>query len=128
MERCLWFCATCGVARQAAEAVNLNWTETNSLVLRRVCYIIAAGLDESISNEAPLILHGRFNDLFDAQLPVLDTVTLSSGKRALLFDVDAIYSERPLVVEAACNATGEHWQESTLSFAAQGIADTEAVV
>jgi hypothetical protein len=52
--------------------VGLSWTETNALALRRGPYLIAAGLDESIPNAASFVLHGRFIDLFDAQLPVRD--------------------------------------------------------
>ena len=117
-----------GLARQAAEAMNLNWTETNALVLRRGPYLIAAGLDESIPNAAPFVLHGHYIDLFDAQLPLRNEVTLSPSKRALLFDLDSIQTTGPLVVAAACKVSQTRFEGDTLEFNAEGVADTEAVV
>jgi hypothetical protein len=48
------------LARQAAEAVKLEWHESAAIVLRRGPYVIAAGLDESVPDAAPTVLHGRF--------------------------------------------------------------------
>ena len=116
------------LARQAAEAVGLSWRETNALALRRGPYLIAAGLDESIPNAASFVLHGRFIDLFDAQLPVRNEITLSPGKRALLFDLDAINPTRAQVVAAACPVSHIRFENDALEFNAEGVADTEAVV
>jgi hypothetical protein len=117
-----------GLARQAAEAINLSWTETNALVLRRGPYLIAAGLDESIPDAASFVLHGNFIDLFDAQLPLRNEVTLSPSKRALLLDLEAIKATSPLVVAAACQVSQTRFEGDTLEFNAEGVADTEAVV
>ena len=40
-----------GLVRRACEAIGLAYRETNYLVFRRGPYVIAAGLDESISAE-----------------------------------------------------------------------------
>ena len=60
-------------ARQAAAAVKLAWKETDSLVLRRGPYLVAAGLDESTPDAKPYVLHGRYLNLFDPELAVLNT-------------------------------------------------------
>ncbi len=63
--------------RQAAAAVKLAWKETDSLVLRRGPYLVAAGLDESTPGAKPYVLHGRYLNLFDPELAVLNTVTIT---------------------------------------------------
>ncbi|SPE17780.1 conserved exported hypothetical protein [Candidatus Sulfotelmatomonas gaucii] len=119
-----------GYARQAAAAAHLRWSETNAFVLRRGPYIVDAGLDEPVPGAAPVMLHGHFVDLFDADLPVLTTVTLTPGTRDLLFDLDykRTASAMPRVVVAACQVRDVHATARRLTFAAEGIADTNAVV
>src|ERR1035441_4160371 len=56
--------------RQAANAVKLPWKETSALVLRRGPYLIAAGLDESLPDAKPYVLHGRYLNLFEPSLAV----------------------------------------------------------
>lgn len=117
-----------GFARQAAQAVHLPWSETNAMVLRRGPYVIAAGLDESIPNAAPVTLHGRFVDLFDADLPVRSTVTLAPGTRDLLVDLDYDATPAPRVVAAACEVRNVRSTAHELTFTATGIADTTASI
>jgi hypothetical protein len=115
-------------AQKAAAAVGLEWRETNALVLRRGPYVIAAGLDESVPGTKPLLLRGRFVDLFDANLPVVNEVPVAAGKRFLLFDLDAGADSKPRVVAAACRVRNEHISGRSLLFQAEGISETEAVV
>lgn len=117
-----------GFARQAANAVHLPWSETNALVLRRGPYVIAAGLDDSIPNAAPVTLHGRFVDLFDADLPVRSSVTLAPGTRDLLVDLSYNATPAPRVVAAACQVRDVHSTPRELTFTATGIADTTAAI
>jgi hypothetical protein len=117
-----------GYARQASAAIHLNWNETNAMVLRRGPYIITAGLDDSIPNTAPVTLHGRFVDLFDASLPVLTSVTLAPGVRDVLFDLNYAAGTVPRVAAAACAVRGIHATPHQLSFTATGIAGTTAAI
>jgi len=117
-----------GYARQATGAIHLAWTEANALVLRRGPYVVADGLDESIPNAAPAILHGRFVDLFDPNLAVLTTITLAPGARMLLFDLNSAASVSPRVVAAACRVRDERSTPHEFSFTADGLADTNGVV
>jgi len=121
------------LAREAAEAVHLPWSETNALVLRRGPYVIAAGLDDSHPDATPITLHGRFVDLFDANLPVQTSVTLAPGVRTLLYDLHSNLDSNgakaaPRVVAAACAVRGINATQHQLSFTAEGIADTDAVI
>ncbi|HKN21693.1 MAG TPA: hypothetical protein VJX73_09765 [Terracidiphilus sp.] len=117
-----------GFARQAAAAIHLPWSESNALVLRRGPYVIAAGLDDSIPNAAPVSLHGRFIDLFDANLPILPSITLAPGVRDLLFDLTYAAGTTPRVAAAACAVRNIRATPHQLSFTATGIADTTAAV
>lgn len=112
----------------AAQAVHLEWTESNALVLQRGPYIVASGLDESLPNTTSAQSIGRYIDLFDADLPVLREVTFSPGKRMLLFDLNADTSNKPHIVAAACRVRDEIAGKNSLTFRATGIAETNAVV
>ncbi len=112
----------------AASSVKLPWKEVSSLVLRRGPYVVASGLDESVPFEQPYILRGRYVNLFDSELPVLTTVTVTPGSRMLLFDLDKAKSGGAKVVAAACRVHDEKSSGNTFSFRADGVGDTNAVV
>jgi hypothetical protein len=114
--------------RQAAAAVKLAWKETDSLVLRRGPYLVAAGLDESTPGAKPYVLHGRYLNLFDPELAVLETVTVAPRTRMLLLDLGSIKPGEMRVVAAACRVSDEKAEGQTLQFRADGIGDTNAVV
>ena len=114
--------------RQAAAAVKLAWKETDSLVLRRGPYLVAAGLDESTPGAKPYVLHGRYLNLFDPELAVLNTVTITPRTRMLLLDLGSLKPGEMKVVAAACRVRDEKAEGQTLQFRADGIGDTNAVV
>ena len=114
--------------RQAAAAVKLVWKETDSLVLRRGPYVVAAGLDESTPNAKPYILHGRYLNLFDPALAVLNTVTVAPRSRMLLLDLNSVKSDGPRVVSAACRVRDEKADGKALQFRTDGIGGTNAIV
>jgi hypothetical protein len=117
-----------GYARQAAAAIHLPWSETGALVLRRGPYVIAAGLDDSIPSVEPSTLHGRFVDLFDANLAILPSVKLTPGVRDVLFDLNYAAGTAPRIVAAACAVRNIHATPHQLSFTATGQIDTTAAV
>ena len=90
--------------------------------------MIGAGLDESVPDASPWLLNGKFVDLFDSQLPVLSSVTLTPGKRVLLFDLTTVAGDVPRIAAAACRVRDEVSDAKRLGFRAEGIADTQAVV
>lgn len=113
---------------QARGAAGLAYNETDHLVLRRGPYVVAAGL-EPTPGKPPRELKGRFVDLFDAGLKVVDSVTLDPDRRALLIDLDRVPTDRPRVLAAACKITGESATErGGLSFIARGPKGTTASV
>ena len=116
------------LVQEACQAAKLPYRETNYLLLRRGPYVIAAGLDESLPDTAHQ-LNGRFIDLFDADLPILNSVTLAPGHRSLLLDLDQIGEETPIILAAACKTLGaQSLSNGDFRFHATGPDNTEAVV
>jgi hypothetical protein len=117
------------VARQAAELAKLPWRESNYLLLQRGPYVIAAGLDESISGD-PKVLRGRFVNLFDSELRVQTNITLQPGARFFLRDLDAPGpgGRAPQVLASACKVLPVSQDEKTVTFAVEGVGWTPAVV
>jgi len=117
------------LGRQAAASIQLPWKETANLVLRRGPYVVAAGLDESDAQSHPLVLRGRFIDLFDSkQVPIMNPKLLPDSRKLL---VDLAFAEqdgKPRIVAAACRIKDVTSTDRMLSFHADGIADTAAVV
>jgi hypothetical protein len=114
--------------RQAAAQIKLPWKESNSLVLRRGPYLVAAGFDESAPDARPYVLPGRYINLFDPTLAVLHSVTVGAGARMLLLDLDRIQSSAARVVAAACRVRDERADGNSLTFRVDGVGDTNAVV
>ncbi len=72
----------------------------NSFVLHRGPYIIASVMDESISND-PVVLNGKFVNLFDELLPVCDTFTIRPGEQALLYDLKKVRKSLQLIAASS---------------------------
>jgi len=113
--------------KQAASDAKVKWQETNYLLLERGPYVIAAGLDESISAE-PKTLHGRFVNLFDPLLRVRNSVQIEPGKRYFLRDLKATKADEPRVLAAACKVLETAREKKSLSLTVEGVAKTPAVV
>ncbi|MEQ8848261.1 hypothetical protein [Botrimarina sp.] len=88
------------VVRGAVESGGGDWEERNYLRLRRGPYVIAAVLDEAVSND-PLVMRGAFLDLLDPHLSVCREVTVRPGEQAWLLDLQAVSSKDPLLLAAA---------------------------
>lgn len=96
------------IVKQAAKAVGLDYIENNFLQLKRGPYIIAACLEDSITDQ-PLELNGLFVDIFDAELPILEKVTIKPGQRAWLMDLAKLQEGKPQPVASAARI--EIWKE-----------------
>lgn len=116
------------LARRACTAAKISYQETNSLTLRRGPYVVAAGLDESLSGPSRR-LTGHFINLFDAQLPILNTVELSPGSRWLLLDLDRARGGSASILAAACKTLGaRRLPDGGFRFYAEGPDNTTASV
>ena len=115
------------VVQSAAQSAKLKWRETNSLLLRRGPYVIAAGLDESIAGE-PKTVPGHFVNLFDPELRVLESVTIAPGSRFFLRDLDVNHERQPPLLASACKALPVKSPDKSLTYLVEGVAQTPAVM
>ena len=92
--------------RDACTATKLDFVERNHFLLRRGPYLIGAVLRESVSDE-PLVLRGRFIDLFEPDLAVKTEVRLAPDQHCWLIDMACMTATAP----AALAASGriENW-------------------
>jgi hypothetical protein len=117
------------LGRQAAASIQLPWKETASLVLRRGPYVVAAGLGEAAAQSEPYVLQGRFIELFDSKQRTTLNPELPPDSRKLLVDLSVAERDgKPRILAAACRIKNVTTTDRRLSFHADGIADTAAVV
>ena len=121
--------------KEAAKDTRVRWRETNYLLLRRGCYIIAAGLDESLE-APPKTLSGSFINLFHPELRLERTVAITPGSRHFLLDLSkapgaaASGGEKAgaRVLAAACKTFPATADARQFRCAVEGIAGTPALV
>jgi hypothetical protein len=121
------------LVQRAAKSGHLPLKETNALILRRGPYVIAAGLDNEPGvtpqpSAHPLSVNGDLINLFDADLSETSEVAVEPGTRALLLDVNYFKSSTPRVLAASAKIIGEHASAGSLTFQAEGIDQTNAVI
>lgn len=114
-----------GYVKQARAALGLPWAESNVLALRRGPYVVAAGMDESTG--AATTLPGVFVNLFDADLPVLTNPIITPDTRWLFYDL-ARCPEHPWVIAASGRIRDEAYDDHSLTFTVEGMADTPCVI
>lgn len=90
---------------------------------------MASVMDESPVSSEPLVLKGRFVDLFDASLPVLDEKVVHPGEQAFLYDLDEVGDTAGVKVLAAASRQCEEVVSShNYSFVAKSPAQTKNVM
>ncbi|MDR2362342.1 MAG: hypothetical protein LBD91_06390 [Prevotellaceae bacterium] len=99
----------------------------NYLYLERGPYVIAATLDESVSDD-PLLLQGPYIDLFDPELPVLQTKTVAPGEQAFLYDVHRVDKTKPAVLCGASRVYDITDGHRSYTFTAKSPANTTNVL
>jgi hypothetical protein len=116
------------LVRAAADQIGLKWSVSNSLILRRGPYVVAAGLDESISDSRAAVVRGKLVPLFDENLPVVDSHEIKEGARQLFLDLSTLPKDKVGVVAAACRVRGESVTNESIKFRADGLEGSRAVM
>lgn len=103
------------------------WHTKHYFKLQRGPYIIASVLEESVSDK-DLTISGPVVDLFDSKLSVHDQISLSPGKQALLYDVEAGRPSGGRVSIIAASSRIEELDQSDAGFrfTAKGPANMQA--
>ncbi|NCD69181.1 hypothetical protein [Mucilaginibacter agri] len=99
----------------------------NNFVLKRGAYIVSAVMDEHDGNK-PLVLKGKFIDLFNTELPVITEKTIAAGTQSLLYDLDKITSTKPAVLAGAARVSDEKITANSYSFITKSPDNTQNVL
>jgi hypothetical protein len=103
-------------------------TVKNNLYLERGPYVMVAVMDESVSDE-PFTLDGLYIDLFDPELPVLQTKTVKPDEQAFLFNINAVTNKKiPQTLAGAARVYNEKTSGKSYSFIAKSPANTNNVM
>jgi hypothetical protein len=111
---------------QARDLLCQDWTPGNHLVLRRGPYVVAAGMDE-VEGGTALVLGGSYVNLYDPALSVVADPSIAPDSRWLLYDLSRC-PHHPWVIAAAGRVVDEAYDESSLTFTVEGIAETTCAV
>jgi len=116
-----------GLVKEMLAALGGDWREQNYLKVQRGPFVVAAVMDESVS-DAPLRIEGRFVDLFDPTLPVLREKVLEPDSRGLLYDLDWAQRQglKAKVVAAGTRVRGERFEGGAFRFTTRGPEATTA--
>lgn len=112
------------LVRQGVEHTGGKLIERDHLLLRRGPYVLAACLDETGGNDA-LVLKGRFVDLFNAELPVLDEVRIAPNRQGFLLDLDKVRGTPPLALASAGRIESWKVDGRSLTYTTTSIADVQ---
>lgn len=105
-----------------------TWQLKNNFVLDRGPYKIIAVMDEYQVN-TPLNVKGKFIDLFDPELPVVDNKIVRPGEQAYLYDIQQRPDKkRPAVLCAASRITDVKYENGHYTFIAKGPVNTNNVM
>lgn len=105
----------------------VDWEYTNLLVLRREPYVVAAALDESVSEE-PAVLSGLFADMYTPDFRVVENVTLSPGENVLLFDLKTLCENEARVVGTSVRIIELTESGSGFTLCVKGAAELRAYI
>lgn len=114
---------------QTLESAYGPYEQKNSFVLHRDPYLMASVVDESPVSNEPLMLKGRFIDLFDPSLPVLSEKEVQPCEQAFLYDLDKVEDKtRPQVLASASRQYDETFTDHSFSFVSKSPANTDNVM
>jgi hypothetical protein len=120
--------AVLALAKEAAGASGIKWTESNALVLHRGPYVIAACLDDSPAGGEPCRIAGRYIDLFSGDQPIVSDPVLRPGQRRLFYDLGAINTAEPRLLTAACRVRDWTAEKGKITIATSGTEGSQCVM
>lgn len=97
----------------------------NYLMLKRNEYIIAAVMDESVS-DAPLTLKGLFADMFSPDFKIIKEKILQPGENCLLFDLDCVKDESLRIIGTSVRINSMEEQSGKVIINASGAGQLNA--
>ena len=100
----------------------------NHLALTRGPYEIISVLDEH-ADKSPYTIKGKFIDLFDPEIPVLNEKQVNPGEQAFLFNIGSVKNRKmPQVLATAARVYDENATRNEYSFVAKSPLNTTNVM
>jgi len=100
----------------------------NYFYLNRGPFEIISVMDENVSNK-PYVIKGKFIDLFDPKIPVLDEKQVLPNEQAFLFNINKVQNPlKPQVLAAAARIYDEVSGKNKYSFIAKSPVNTTNVM
>jgi hypothetical protein len=103
------------LVRECVKEQGENLIERNYFLLRRGPYLIAATMNESVSEES-LVLNGRFVNLLEAELPVETKISIAPGTQGWYLDLDKVTAKAPAVLASAGRVEDWKVESNAVSF------------
>ena len=117
------------VVRQACQQIKREWNETNTLILQRGPYVIAAGMEETeLEATAGRTLDGKYVNLFDADLMVVSNPVIAPGSQWLLYDLAYAAPAPAWIIAASGRIDDERALADSISFTIRSAQETNAAV
>lgn len=104
-------------AMLTAKDKTLKYNPTDSFILHRGPYIVAAVIDECVIKK-PVELEGKFVDLFKVDLPLVYKYIIKPGEQCLLYDLSKIDSKLSLI---AASSRVESLESDSVGFSFKAI-------
>jgi len=96
----------------------------NALALTRGPYEIVSVIDE-IPDTTPYVMKGKFIDLFDPEIPILDEKKVNPGTQAFLYNLRSVKNpDKPQVLASASRVYDEVHSGKTYSFVVKSPVET----
>jgi hypothetical protein len=106
------------IVRDVARGLGHTWTSRNRLVLSRGPYLIGHVLDEGTSPD-PWQVRGRFIDLLDSTLRLVETRAVAPGEHVWLRAIDADPAAVPRILASAARVRNQDSTEGRFSFTSE---------
>jgi hypothetical protein len=100
----------------------------NYFTLTRGSYELISVVDEN-ADQSPYTVRGKFIDLFDPEIPVLDEKQVKPGEQAFLYNISSVKNPKtPQVLASASRVYDEKVTKKTYSFTAKSPLNTTNVM
>lgn len=110
------------------QTYNGNLHYKNNFYLARGKYDLVAVMDEN-EDSKPLVMRGRYVDLFNSVLPVIGKKVIQPGEQAFLLNLDRVdKNQLPTVLATSARISEERKKGTNYSFVARGPIHTDAIM
>ena len=104
-----------------------KFTPKNYFLMHRGHYVIAACLNESVSDDS-LVLKGRYIDMTDAKFAFNNEISVPVGEERILFDLDTIKSDELRIIGTSLRAFSMEQKDDGFNLTVKGSAELNAEI